>query len=218
MNQSWIIHYKARCLQPMLIITCYRDGTGGFVRRSPFLIRVEVDAMIKKEKEKAYATFGLDLKPSYLVEILPKLYPTWHFISIPEVLTKEKEIEKDIILLCEIEGCEHPSMWCISSLQCEHTGRIIILSTRILYNFSRILYTPGTWIWRQDLSTIRSTYSLCSIWSYLRTEAKFMLAELGRTRCVQDTPGSYVTRFHQRALNCCYLIFSENHWGTLKNS
>lgn len=53
-----------------------RRWTGGFVRRSPFLIRVEVDAMIKKEKEKAYATFGLDLKPSYLVEILPKLYPT----------------------------------------------------------------------------------------------------------------------------------------------
>lgn len=56
-------------------ITPRREATGGYAKELEALMtRAEVEAMLEREKEKAsISTFGLDLQPPYLLEVMGNL-------------------------------------------------------------------------------------------------------------------------------------------------
>lgn len=72
---------------------------------SAFMIRIEVETMLKKEKEKTFAsTFDLDLKAPYPLEVAAKFCPSGHVVHNSRSSQKEGKHTKGCCVVPQFQG------------------------------------------------------------------------------------------------------------------
>lgn len=157
---------------------------------SQYFTKTEVEAMFKKERERATtAQKALDLKPPYPEKVLEKDFSAEYKVSKFQKFDGRKGNTK-----------EHVSRF-LDSL-----GKYAKDPELYLREFSKSLTDRAyTWYLNLKLGTIQDWDHMVATFNtkFFFAEAKYTLAEWGRTRqYAGEDLDLYVKRFHDKALDC----------------